>query len=224
MPVSGYERIPSDVVITRFEKGALAVTASRVWPARSGLRNPDQLRPPRASSEFQQLSWRFGEHASWPTRLPLGRFYAIASIDEAASSLFTAVDCKTVARFRPKLIDFPAASADNGTPPFVTIASSRTLADMIKSELIQIVAGRNPHLYHSDVEKIVETILETMAVALEEGGRVEMRGFGTLSIRHRPSRSGRNPRNGKNVFVEEKWVPFFKAGRDMQDRLNSKEA
>lgn len=92
---------------------------------------------------------------------------------------------------------------------------------MIRSELVAIVASRNPHLYHRDVERIVDAILDDITQALGNGDRVELRGFGTFSVRNRPSRSGRNPRTGDAVFVEEKWVPFFKAGKDMQDRLNS---
>ncbi|WP_111785110.1 integration host factor subunit beta [Agrobacterium tumefaciens] len=91
---------------------------------------------------------------------------------------------------------------------------------MIKSELIQIITARNPHLYHRDAEKVLAAVLDEIVGALEDGGRVELRGFGTFSVRHRPSRSGRNPRNGKSVFVEEKWVPFFKTSRDLQRRLN----
>jgi integration host factor subunit beta len=94
---------------------------------------------------------------------------------------------------------------------------------MIKSELIQIVTDRNPHLYHRDVEKVIDAVLDEIVGALEEGGRVELRGLGTFSVRHRPARSGRNPRNGMSVFVEEKWVPFFKTGRDLQKRLNPAE-
>jgi integration host factor subunit beta len=92
---------------------------------------------------------------------------------------------------------------------------------VIKSELASLIASRNPHLYHNEVERIVETILEDIAETLAQGGRVELRGFGVFSVRNRPPRSGRNPRNGTSVFVEEKWVPFFKAGKEMQDRLNS---
>jgi len=92
---------------------------------------------------------------------------------------------------------------------------------MIRSELIHIVAARNPHLYHADVDRIVDTILDEIAATLAQGGRVELRGFGSFSVRHRPSRAGRNPKNGKSAFVEEKWVPFFKAGKEIQDRLNS---
>jgi len=91
---------------------------------------------------------------------------------------------------------------------------------MIKSELIQIITARNPHLYHRDVEKVVDAVLDEVAKATEEGGRVEIRGFGTFSVRHRSQRSGRNPSNGTSVIVEEKWVPFFRTGRDLQRRLN----
>ncbi|MCE6076430.1 integration host factor subunit beta [Agrobacterium vitis] len=91
---------------------------------------------------------------------------------------------------------------------------------MIKSELIDFVARHNPHLYHADVEKIVGTVLDEIAEALAEGGRAELRGFGTFSVRHRPARSGRNPRTGASVFIEEKWTPFFKAGKELRNRLN----
>jgi integration host factor subunit beta len=93
-------------------------------------------------------------------------------------------------------------------------------SQVIKSELVSLIASRNPHLYHNDAERIVETILDEIAETLAQGGRVELRGFGVFSVRNRPSRSGRNPSNGTSVFVEEKWVPFFRAGKDMQDRLN----
>ncbi|WP_425964257.1 integration host factor subunit beta [Rhizobium nepotum] len=92
---------------------------------------------------------------------------------------------------------------------------------MIRSELVAIVASRNPHLYHRDVERIVDAILDDITEAMENGDRVELRGFGTFSVRNRPSRSGRNPRTGEAVFVEEKWVPFFKAGKELQIRLNA---
>lgn len=92
---------------------------------------------------------------------------------------------------------------------------------MIRSELIHIIAARNPHLYHRDVERIVDIVLDGITEGLEEGSRVELRGFGIFSVRYRPPRSGRNPKNGRTVSVEEKWVPFLKAGKDMQERLNS---
>ncbi|MEL6202230.1 MAG: integration host factor subunit beta [Pseudomonadota bacterium] len=91
---------------------------------------------------------------------------------------------------------------------------------MIKSELVQIVANRNPHLYHRDVENIVNSVLEEITKAMSDGNRVELRGFGAFSIKERPAREGRNPRTGEKVAVEEKWVPFFKTGKELRDRLN----
>ena len=91
---------------------------------------------------------------------------------------------------------------------------------MTKSELIARLAERNPHLYQRDVERIVTTIFDEIAAALAEGDRVELRGFGAFSVKNRPSRSGRNPRTGDAVFVEEKWVPFFKTGKELRERLN----
>lgn len=93
-------------------------------------------------------------------------------------------------------------------------------ANVIKSELVQIVAARNPHLYHRDVENIVNAVLDEITDALAAGNRVELRGFGAFSVKNRPSRSGRNPRTGDSVFVEEKWVPFFKTGKELRERLN----
>lgn len=91
---------------------------------------------------------------------------------------------------------------------------------MIKSELVQAVAARNPHLYHRDVENIVNAVLDEITDALSDGNRVELRGFGAFSVKNRPPRSGRNPRTGEPVFVEEKWVPFFKTGKELRERLN----
>ena len=90
---------------------------------------------------------------------------------------------------------------------------------MIKSELIERIAARNPHLYQRDVEHIVNAILEEVVAALSRGDRVELRGFGAFSVKNRPARTGRNPRTGEQVVVSEKYVPFFKTGKDMRDRL-----
>ncbi len=91
---------------------------------------------------------------------------------------------------------------------------------MIKSELIQKIAAANPHLYHRDVDKIVNVIFDEIIKALETGGRVELRGFGAFTVKHRPARKGRNPRTGKPVNVDEKFVPFFKTGKELRERLN----
>ena len=93
---------------------------------------------------------------------------------------------------------------------------------MIKSELVQIVAARNPHLYHRDVENIVNAVLDEITDALAAGNRVELRGFGAFSVKARDGRVGRNPRTGEAVHVEDKKVPFFKTGKLLRDRLNGK--
>ena len=91
---------------------------------------------------------------------------------------------------------------------------------MIKSELIARLAAENPHLTQRDVERVVGVILERMINALENGGRVELRGFGAFSVRERPARTGRNPRTGETVEVPAKSVPFFKSGKELRERLN----
>ena len=91
---------------------------------------------------------------------------------------------------------------------------------MIKSELIQKVAAANPHLYQRDVERIVNVILDEIIDSLARGDRVELRGFGAFTVKHRAARQGRNPRTGQTVFVEEKYVPFFKTGKELRERLN----
>ncbi len=93
---------------------------------------------------------------------------------------------------------------------------------MIKSELITRLVDANPHLYQRDVERIVNTIFEEITNALAEGNRGELRGFGAFSVKHRPSRIGRNPRTGETVSVPEKYVPYFKTGKDLRERLNNK--
>ena len=92
---------------------------------------------------------------------------------------------------------------------------------MIKSELIARLANENPHLTQKDVERVVGVILERMIGALGDGGRVELRGFGALSVRSRPARTGRNPRTGEAVDVRAKHVPFFKSGKELRARLNA---
>ncbi len=94
---------------------------------------------------------------------------------------------------------------------------------MIKSELIALLAKRNPHLYQRDVERIVSTIFDEITKALCRGDRVELRGFGAFSVRRRPPHIGRNPRTGERVDVAEKRVPFFKTGKTLRERLNQSE-
>ncbi|WP_299691751.1 integration host factor subunit beta [uncultured Tateyamaria sp.] len=93
---------------------------------------------------------------------------------------------------------------------------------MIRSELIQKIADENPHLYQRDVERIVNTIFDEVTAAMARGDRVELRGFGAFSVKKRDARTGRNPRTGETVEVEEKHVPFFKTGKLLRDRLNGK--
>jgi integration host factor subunit beta len=91
---------------------------------------------------------------------------------------------------------------------------------MTKSELIARLAEQNPSLYHRDIEKLVNTVFDTITTALVEGNRVELRGFGAFSIRERKARLGRNPRTGEAVNVDAKRMPFFKMGKGMKERLN----
>lgn len=92
---------------------------------------------------------------------------------------------------------------------------------MIKSELIKKVSVENG-LKHADAERVVSTIFDNIVNALSNGNRVELRGFGVLSVRVRKARKARNPKTGASVFVAEKKVPFFKAGKDIQDALNNR--
>ncbi|XWN32005.1 MAG: integration host factor subunit beta [Devosia sp.] len=92
---------------------------------------------------------------------------------------------------------------------------------MIKSELVTRLAAQNPHLFQRDVEAIINAILDEIADALHERNRVELRGFGAFSVRVRGARTGRNPRTGDPVKVEEKAVPFFRTGKEMRDRINT---
>jgi integration host factor subunit beta len=92
---------------------------------------------------------------------------------------------------------------------------------MIKSELVQKLAAENPNLFHRDVERIVSIFFAEISDALARGDRVELRGFGAFSVKHRPARIGRNPRSGEPVHIEEKFSPFFKAGKEIRDRLNA---
>jgi integration host factor subunit beta len=91
---------------------------------------------------------------------------------------------------------------------------------MIKSELVQAISTGNPHLFQRDVENIVNAIFDEISDALAQGNRVELRGFGAFTVKNRSARTGRNPRTGESVTVEEKWVPFFKAGKELRVRLN----
>lgn len=92
---------------------------------------------------------------------------------------------------------------------------------MTKSELIAKLAEQNSHLYQRDVERIVSTIFDEITSALARGDRVELRGFGAFSVKERGSRVGRNPRTGEAVQVESKYIPYFKTGKQLRDKLNN---
>ena len=89
-----------------------------------------------------------------------------------------------------------------------------------KSELIERVAARQPHLSVKDVELAVKTVLEEMAQAMASGMRIEIRGFGSFSLHYRKSRTGRNPKTGEEVDIDGKYVPHFKPGKELRDRVN----
>lgn len=91
---------------------------------------------------------------------------------------------------------------------------------MTKSELISELAAANPHLLGRDVEIIVGTIFDEITSALARGERVELRGFGAFTVKRRDARTGRNPRTGEAVPVDEKAVPFFKAGKELREKVN----
>ncbi|MXO70424.1 integration host factor subunit beta [Alteraurantiacibacter buctensis] len=92
---------------------------------------------------------------------------------------------------------------------------------MIRSELLQMLAADNPDLRAEEIEQVVDIFFDEISARLAEGGRVELRGFGTFSTRQREARNGRNPRTGAAVPVPAKRVPYFKPGKEMRERLNA---
>ena len=91
---------------------------------------------------------------------------------------------------------------------------------MTRSELLQLLADENPHLFRRDVERILDTVFQEIIEAMARGDRVELRGFGAFSVKKRDARNGRNPKTGEAVDVDQKYVPFFKTGKLLRDRLN----
>ncbi len=91
---------------------------------------------------------------------------------------------------------------------------------MTKSDLIAQLAARFPQLVAKDADLSVKMILEAMAEALSNGDRIEIRGFGSFALNYRPPRIGRNPKSGERVNVPEKWVPHFKAGKELRERVD----
>jgi integration host factor subunit beta len=92
---------------------------------------------------------------------------------------------------------------------------------MLRSELIRRLRERHPHMKPAEIEAAVEVVFDGIAAALENGDRVELRGFGAFSVRAREARTGRNPRTGDSVDVQAKRVPFFKPGKELRDRVNA---
>lgn len=95
---------------------------------------------------------------------------------------------------------------------------------MTKSELIEALARQQPHLAQKDVELAVKCIIEKMNQALSSGERIEIRGFGSFSLHLRPPRMGRNPKTGDSVALAKKYVPHFKPGKELRDRVDESRA
>lgn len=91
---------------------------------------------------------------------------------------------------------------------------------MTKSELIARLAGRFPQLVAKDADCAVKVILDAMADSLSQGDRIEIRGFGSFALNYRPPRIGRNPKSGERVEVAQKYVPHFKAGKELRERVD----
>ena len=92
---------------------------------------------------------------------------------------------------------------------------------MTKSELIELLAAKQKHLPTKDVELAVKQVLEIMGDALAEGNRIEIRGFGSFSLHYRPARQGRNPKTGDAVALSGKYVPHFKPGKELRERVDA---
>jgi len=91
---------------------------------------------------------------------------------------------------------------------------------MTKSELIEALAQKQSQLAYKDVELAVKTMLDHMALTLATGERIEIRGFGSFSLHFRPPRTGRNPKTGDAVSLTSKYVPHFKPGKELRERVN----
>lgn len=91
---------------------------------------------------------------------------------------------------------------------------------MTKSDLIEIISEKQSLLNYRDVELAVKLILGQMSNSLAGGERIEIRGFGSFTLHHRPPRVGRNPKSGESVELGEKFVPHFKPGKELRDRVN----
>jgi len=93
---------------------------------------------------------------------------------------------------------------------------------MTKSELIEAIAREQSHLAYRDVELAVKCMIEQMSQSLASGERIEIRGFGSFSLHYRPPRVGRNPKTGDSVALAGKYVPHFKPGKELRERVNER--
>jgi len=91
---------------------------------------------------------------------------------------------------------------------------------MTKSELIEKLAAQQQHLSQADVDLAVRTLIEQMSATLAAGERIEIRGFGSFCLHFRPPRIGRNPKSGESVALPGKYVPHFKPGKELRERVN----
>ncbi len=91
-----------------------------------------------------------------------------------------------------------------------------------RSELIEKIAAKNPHLMVKDIDRIIDVVLNKIINSLAKGERVEFRGFGAFSVRKRSPRVAKNPRTGEQVNVEERNIPHFKTGKQLHELLNKK--
>ena len=90
-----------------------------------------------------------------------------------------------------------------------------------KSELIEKISLKQNHLAHKDIELSIKSIIEQMSSSLSKGDRIEIRGFGSFSLHFRPPRIGRNPKSGDKISLPGKYVPHFKPGKELRDRVNN---
>lgn len=92
---------------------------------------------------------------------------------------------------------------------------------MTKSELIDRLATKVSNFSRKDIEVIVDTVFGSMAESLARGEKVEIRGFGSFKVKHREGRNGRNPKSGESIYIQPKRVPFFKAGKELKERVDT---
>ena len=91
---------------------------------------------------------------------------------------------------------------------------------MTKSEIVETLAKKQSHLNYHDIESSVKMLLDLMSHRLSDGGRIEVRGFGSFSLHFRKARRGRNPKTGEHVALSSKYVPHFKPGKALRERAN----